>query len=258
MARLSSLSVNDAWNAVSLEERLEIVSRAKGEGVLAALCFLSFVGSVAYGLDNILILAAGALLSVMVMQIFSSQAWRRMKPELILSYLAVRAVARRHAFAQRIAPLDIVLIFRGTMQDRFGNREEEESYRQSQVVDFHSDLSEERHVWICLLRGGLVMLAERSGGAKLEFLTHVTPETVCRKPNAAEGERENALVIEGSGAHRGRKVVVCSEYPGAMYVFEKQLQRLIFESAESKRRISKAKEQAALAESNRRSRGGGI
>jgi hypothetical protein len=101
--------------------------------------------------------------------------------------------------------------------------------RQRQVVDFDNPIENTRQVWICLLRGAVVLLSERAGGAKLEFLAPVTDELVVRKPRSNETGSEHAIVVEGVGISKGRQIVLESTSRGAQYVFEKQSLRLIAE-----------------------------
>lgn len=239
MARHATLSVDEAWNAVALEERLELVARAKGEGISAAVVFLLLIGSVAYGFDKIWLLAAGAGFSIFVMQSFSSHAWRRTKPQLILSYLAVRSMARRYAYGYKIEPLDIILIFRGHFQEHFRNQEEAELSKQKQQVDFGSTVEEQKDVWVCLLRGGVVMLSERTGGARLEFISAIGADTSIRRSTPEESTSENALTITASGGAKGRMAILTSDYPGALYVFERAFSRLVQEAADIAARVEK-------------------
>ena len=237
MAKSAALSIDDAFNAVALEERLDLISRANGEGILAGIGCLFLLGSAAYGFDQIWILGASAIASLFVVPLFTSYAWRRNRPKLILEYLAVRSVGRRYAYACNIADLDIVLIFRGTMRETFSSAEDQMMIQSAQTVDLENSVGGDRPVWIVLLRGGLVLMSERSGGAKLEFCTPLGPEVTCKKPAADEDAPERALAITGIGMSRGRRVLLWSDYPGALYVFEKQMQRLAQESLDSRRQL---------------------
>lgn len=223
-----NLSIDEVWNTVALEERLELISRSHAQGMIAATVFMVYMGAVAYGFDLIWLLGVGAIGAMLVFSLFSTYVWRRGKPQLILSYLAVRSVARRYAYGYGIPELDVILIFRGQMRELF---EEGGLAELKQSVDFESSSVGEREVWICLLRGAVLILSERPGGAKLEFIAQVSDEIDCRKPTGKESEDlpERSIVVHGAGISRGRRVALFSPYPGAMYVFEKQLAGLIFE-----------------------------
>ena len=233
MAKAESINLKNAWNSVALEERLELVSRAQAEGIIAAMASIFLIGSIAYGFDEIWLLGGGLIASLLVMPLFASYSWRKNKPAAVLSYLAVRSVARRYAFGFNISDLSIILIFRGILEERYENQETEMAIRQHESVEYDQSSGTQKPVWICLMRGGFVALSEKTGGAKLEFVGAVDPNLVCRKPTPQENAPERSVVIQGTGSYRGRKVIISSNYPGALYVFEKQLGRLIDEAVEA-------------------------
>ena len=191
-----------------------------------------FVGAIAYGFDQIWLLLAGVALGVVAMPAFANYSWRRYKPTIILSYLAVRSVARRYAYGYALPDMGIVLIFRGKITRVFASKEEEELFKQEQEVDFDNQSSAQmsKDVWICLLNGGIIAMSEQKGGAKLEYITAIAPNVVVKKGNGDQGFSENDVVIEGIGNMPGRKVVLQSKYPGALYVFERKLNRLLEDS----------------------------
>ena len=228
--RGSLSSVEGVWNSVCLEERLELIASAQATGVIASLAALLLVGSIAYGFDQIWLLVAGVASSIFVFPLFSSYSWRRGKPALILAYLAVRAVGRRYAYGYHVDDLDIILIYRGQMKEVFADREQEELAKRTVGTEFEARVGEFRDVWIMLLRGAVVLLSEKAGGAKLEYLTHVTAETVLRDVGKVEDSADHALVVEGVGAAKGKIVMISSKYQGAHYVFRKQLAFLIEEA----------------------------
>lgn len=227
--RKATFSVDDAWSSVALEERLDLLARVQADGILAGFIALLIVGSIAYGFDEILLLALGSVSLFFIVPMVMSYSWRRDKPAVILAYLAVRAVARRYAFAYRVVDLDTVLIFRANMQEVFASKEEEETFLLRQEADFDTAFNLEKPVWLCLLRGAVVVLSERLGGAKLEFLAPISQEVSIRKLTAEESKEEGAVLITGAGISSGRQIAISSKSKGAMYVFERQLSRLIAE-----------------------------
>lgn len=208
---------------------MELVSKANAEGIVAATGFVLMMGSVAYGFDQILILAFSSVVSLLIIPFVTNHSWRRNKAKAILSYLAVRSVARRYAYGHHITDFNMVLTFRGRMREVYDSPEEWQQANQNSQVDFGSGMNAEKAVWICLMRGAVAVLSERLGGAKLEFLGPVCPELKCRKPLPKEQVSERAVVIEGAGISKGRTIALESDYPAAIYVFEKKLSRLIFE-----------------------------
>ncbi len=224
------LTIDNAWNAVALEERLELLARIQAHGVVAGVITILVMGTIGYGFDQISLLLFGFGAMFFTVPMFMSRSWRRAKPALILAYLAVRTMARRYAYGYNITDLDIILVYRGTIKELYQDREVEELIRQRQVVDFDAAAEDVRKpVWICLLRGGVVMLGERPGGAKLEFITMITNDLIVRDPAPSESESTNGLVIEGVNLAKGRRVVVETRSPGAQYVFRRQLERLVSE-----------------------------
>ena len=154
-----SLSVKDAWNAVALEERLELLARARGDGIVAGLVVALLIGAVAYGFDQVWLLAGSVAGAMLAMPIFASYSWRKNKPAVILSYLAVRAVARRYAYGYKVGDFSVIVIFRGTMRTIFASEADEALMRQRESVDFDTDTNPEKKVWICLIRGAIVCLS---------------------------------------------------------------------------------------------------
>ncbi len=237
LTRNLNLSVDDAWNAVALEERLELVSKAQAHGLIGCTCSVLLIGTIAYGFDAIWLLWAGMATVPFVFPLFASYSWRRGKPALILAYLAVRAVARRYAYGYNLTDLDIVLIYRGTMKELFKTKEEEALSKHKQTIDFEAPVETDKLVWICLLRGGVLVLSERAGGAKLEFITPIVPELEVRKPRPDEDAPDNAVVIEGCHMSKGRVVMISSTAVAAQYVFDKQLDALWSESRRTAERL---------------------
>ena len=94
------------------------------------------------------------------------------------------------------------------------------------------------------MRGGLVILSEKRGGAKLEFVSMISHEMECRKPNAREikidNPPEDCVVVTGTGLTKGRRVYITSQFPAALYVIERRLSRLIWEMSDAKRRAEEA------------------
>lgn len=249
MARSGLVSVDHAWQSVSLEERLELISRAHANGIVAMVCCVLLMGGIAYGFDEIWILAAGVAGSLFVFPLFSSYSWRREKPALILAYLAVRTVARRYAYGYDMPDIDIIFIYRARMKEVFSSKEEELFARQRERLDYDSVTTEHKDVWVVLLRGGIVILSEKDGGARLEFLTFINHDTVIRKPTNAEGiQDEKALVIEGVLNSKGRAVVLTSRYAGAHYVFERRLGALIVEQKMNHQTLEKLRTAGSASE----------
>lgn len=240
MEQVQLSAVDLAWHSVALEERLELVSRAQATGIVACIFAVIFIGCAGYGFDEIWVLAAGLGSCMFFFPLFSSYSWRRGKPGLILAYLAVKAMARRYAYSFNVQDLDIILIYRGRMKEVFSSREHEELAKQASGRDGDILATDSRDVWICLMRGGVVILREKRGGAKLDFLTIINHESTIREPEPERNAPKGALIVDGVGVTKGRSVMLWSRYPGAHYVFGKQYENLIEEAiltAQSQERL---------------------
>jgi len=242
MAAGSKFAIDDVWQSVALEERLELISRCQASGFLAATVNLMVVGSIAYGLDKIWLLVAALASSSFVFPLFSSFTWRSGKPSLILAYLAVRTMARRYAYSYDFPNLDIVLIFKGSYKELFDNREQEELYKQKQKIDYDEMGAEFKNVWVVLMRGGMLLMSERRGGAKVEFASMISHESVVKNTEKDLHQGERGCIIEGVAQSKGRKILLKSRYKGAHYVFEKQLGTLIEECLKTQESIEKLRQ----------------
>lgn len=232
-----SLVIDEIWQSVSLEERLELISKSHASGFLASCLTLFIMGSIAYGLDKIWLLAVAVGFAFFTFPLFSSQTWRTGKPSLILAYLAVRTVARRYAYAFDLTNIDIILIYRGHMKAVIDSKEDEYQ-QQKNSTEFDSNFEEYTPVWIVLMRGGIIIMSERIGGAKLEFITPILHDT---RLEGIEDEnlstREVGSIIHGSGVNKGKSVVLKTNYKGAHYVFTKKVEQLVFEAQKTQETI---------------------
>jgi len=222
-----TLSLEQVWQAVALEERLELVTKAKADGILAAVGFLLLIGSIAYGFDAILLLGLGSIFSILVVPIFSGYSWRRNKPILVLEYLAARTIARKFAQLSRFDDLGLYFIFRGQAKPVFASEEEEALVRQSDRVELDST-DGFRDCWVCLLGGGLVV----------EFCGSFSSDLNIRPATTEEDASEGAFVVNQENSNKKTKsLLVRSRYRGALYVFDKRFQHLLKEEQERRLRI---------------------
>jgi hypothetical protein len=234
MARSAGLSEENAWNSVALEERLELVSKCQADGLLAALAFTFMMGACAYGFDKIYLLLGSLFGAAIIMPMFSSYSWRKGKPALILNYLAARSMARRYGYTCNISDLDVVLIFKGETKQEFLDESAQLDHMVGKGEEMEDAAEGLLPVWVCLLRGGVVLIAEHAGGAKLVYSSPIGRDMVCSPVRDEEGNPTGEISIVGIAHAKGRKVTLASRFPAAFYVFERQLQRLIAESPDPK------------------------
>ncbi len=242
MANASQLLIEDIWQSVALEERLELISRCQASGFIAALVNLCVVGSIAYGFDKIMLLGVAVAGSFFVFPLFSSYTWRNGKPSIILAYLAVRTIARRYAYSFDFSSLDILLIYRGYAKQIFDSKEDEEVYLQKQKVDMDFKGNACKPVWIILMRGGLVVLSEKKGGAKLEFITPFTHENTIVDAKEDVEAYEKGCIVDGTVQSKGKKFLIKSKYKAAQYVLEKQHVALVEELVKAQESLEKLRQ----------------
>lgn len=244
MANNSRLLIDDIWQSVALEERLELISKCQASGFIAALVNLFVVGSIAYGLDKIWLLAAALGGSFFVFPLFSSYTWRNGKPSIILAYLAVRTIARRYAYSFNFPNIDIILIFKGEAKQVFDSKEQEELHKQKAKVDLEFKDSPFRKVWVVLMRGGVVIMSEKRGGAKLEFMTTFNHENTINEVTEDIDPGERACIIDGIAQSKGKKFIVKSRHKAAHYVFEKQYSGIIEEFKKAQESLEKLRQKS--------------
>ncbi len=240
-----SLVIENIWNSVALAERIELISKSQASGILAATISIFVVSSIGYGLDNIWFLLVALASGFFIFPLFSSQTWRNGKPSMILAYLAVRTVARRYAHGFNLPNIDIVLIYRGQFEEIFDSREDEELHMQSQSISFDNQesMNRKKDVWIILLRSGILLLSEKRGGAKLEFVTPIQSDTTI---DYNQAEKNPTYRINGSGINKGRNILLSSKYQAAHYVFLKRFQTIAYEAAKSQDTLEKLRQNASI------------
>lgn len=243
MANATRLLIEDIWQSVALEERLELISKCQASGFTASLVNLFVVGSIAYGFDKISLLAIAVAGSFFVFPLFSSYTWRNGRPSIILAYLAVRTIARRYAYSFDFANLDILLIYRGHAKQIFNSKEEEELHQQRQKIDLNYKGNICKPVWIVLTRGGVIVLSEKKGGAKLEFMTPFTHENAITDTDEDIEINEKGCIIDGTAQSKGKRYLIKSRYKAAQYVFERQFGALVEEQIKAIESLEKLRQQ---------------
>lgn len=221
------LNAEQAFNAVSLEERIALVAKSQGAGV-SAMC-VAFIATipVAYGFNNIYLLAIGAAFCSLLYQAFCSRAWRQEKPKLVLEYLAARTAGRRFAFMYNIKELEVQFVLRGKAKILSNDPNK----TQISLPGISSVLTEKpKDVWICLLEGGVTVFSESAGGARLEFATKLGRNNIL---TTREDEGLGKVVtLTGDGVSAGHGIEISSPFPASTYVFEKKAIKIIEDAKE--------------------------
>jgi len=216
----------DVWRKIPPEEKLELMARAQSRGLGAAVVLLTITGTVAAGL-RLPWIFWGAFMGVpFIFQFASAKAWRDMKPRAMLEYLAARSAARRYAYGCQCKDLTVVLMFRGVLQRQF-DEEEIQSALEARV-----ESKDYIDVWVALFPDTVVMMSERSGGAKLEFAQSLG-ERLAIKAVDFDNQNDSKQLEFTVENKRGDKHswVLTSSYPAALYVFERKAQAFTAEIA---------------------------
>lgn len=206
----------ELWKRIPPEEKFELMSRAQAKGVSAALSLIILAGTCAVGFRTNLILWASFLVAPLVFQLAAGRAWRRLRPVIMLEYLAARSAARRYAFSARGKELSATMLFRGTLERHVRHEEEEISEREEQT-------SEIMDVWIGLFPDSLVIMSEGIRGANLEYCQLMTERTQIEGEQIGRGQYEVRIMRGDSKTDLETTIVLRSRHPGALLVFAKRL-----------------------------------
>jgi hypothetical protein len=238
MDNLDNLTV---WRQIPPEEKLILVSTAHARGVAWALGVITVAAIVSVGLHMNWIFWGGLALSPLIFQFVTGKTWRDLRPRMILEYLAARSAARRYAFSANSKDLNLVLLFRGTLEETLQNLDETQAYLES--------LNEVARVpvWVALFNDAVVLMSEEPGGAQARFASVLDDKfRLESEPQDGRSDYSRRMAIY-LGYNRGqsgdRRVKLTSNFPAAMVVFEKktrQLQAEVLERLERDRQAFSA------------------
>ncbi len=218
------INSDEVWRQVPPEEKLELMARAHGKGLLAALLAVVVGATCAAALMQPWLLWAALLGSPLFFQYASGKAWRNLKPAIMLRYLAARSAARRYAFAGKSKDLSLSLLFRGTLERLYAENEVEKK-----ILAIAED-NKQTEVWIALFEDIIVMMSEQPGGASLEF-THPVSPRLSMTPNQDGGYANRELILSYTDrADNSFRYKLTSPFPAALVVFEKQFKALAAKS----------------------------
>lgn len=201
------------------------MAQAHSKGVSTALVAIIIGATLAVGLKINFLMWGAILLSPIVFQGTASKAWRHLKPQVMLEYLAARAAARRFAFTLNSNKLTIASVVRGQIEPVL------EHENQQEALEEQFENNHKKDVWITLFHDALVVISEQAGGAKLELgqLLNKNIEVSGESPSG-QGEyandREIHVKVSTPFGHSQRWKLT-SRYPAAIVVFEKQMAQLI-------------------------------
>ncbi len=202
------------------------MARAQSRGVAASLVILVITGTVAVGLRMPWVFWAAFVTIPFAFQFASARAWRHLKPRTMLDYLAARSAARRYAYGAQAKDLTVDLMFKGTLQRDFA------ALGESEELDARIEDRDRVAVWVSIFADTIVMMSERSGGAKLEMIhsilerIEVTPEGF---DDSDSGSRRLVIDVEVRKGEIERWFLT-SAYPAALLVCERRIKRAVEEN----------------------------
>lgn len=209
----------DIWGRIPPEEKLEILAKAQGRGVGAAVVLILVGCTLAVGFKFVWLMWGSILLSPLIYQFVAGKAWRDLKPPVVLEYLAARSATRRYAFAAKSKDLYLQLLFRGEAEQVLTDSEMEESLSEA----FQQGRMD---VWIALFNDCVVIIREAYGGAAC-VMAQLLDERLTIQGKSPNGEgdyssqREVLLTFTTRKGDRGA-FKITSRFPAALVVFERK------------------------------------
>lgn len=216
---MEKFDATELWRLIPPEEKIDLLSRSHGSGILSALTVIVIGATLAVGLQIQMLLWGSLLLSPILFQIAAGKKWKTLRPKMMLEYLAVRTVSRRFAFMLNSRELNPKLIFRGRCQEVF----EEDDVQATLAAAF--DHVAERDVWIALFTDAIVVMVEDVGGARMHFgCSLLDSVTITGRTPEGGSDYSSSRVVRVEHKERGhiRRVDLTSPHAAALVVFEKQ------------------------------------
>ncbi|MCB0334975.1 MAG: hypothetical protein KDD62_01675 [Bdellovibrionales bacterium] len=253
------LNKTEAWRQIPPEIKLEMMNKAHAKGVFAVLMAIATATTCTIALKQMYIFWSCVIISPFIFQFATGKAWRAIKPVIMLQFLAVRSAARRFAYQTKSRDLDLRLVFPGELEKVFDSDDVQ------QALEHIVDDTLVNAAWITLFADTVVVLTEEIGGARLEWACPITHELSMEIENPDSKGKDYApgkqITLVEKKATYERRIKLRSQYPGALIVFQKQLQSLINEKLSTAKEIknlnsSPAKETSSLLSSSDEPRGG--
>lgn len=231
MERIADFEV---WRQIPPEEKLLLMSRAQGNGIMASVITVIVACTVAVGLKIPALIWVSLIVSPLIYQVTASKAWRDLRPKIMLEYLAARSAARRYAYAANAQDLGVAFLFRGEAEELFDKDHMQDAIEA--IIDNNNDSS----VWIALFNDALVLLAEQRGGAKCELAALLNEKMQMEVKNAEnEGDYSNnkeiyLTVVPERGTIIRRLKITSRNCPAALVVLEKKIAKGLEEAKNAK------------------------
>jgi hypothetical protein len=233
------MNPNEIWRLIPPEEKFDMLAFTHSKGFIAACSVFTIFSTIAIGLRIQYLIWLSLIISPIIFQYAASIAWKKIKPRVMLEYLAARSAARRYAFAANGRELGLSLIFRGTLYKNLISIDPFSPEKDNFSEDEQSSVSDliEIAVWIALFDDSVVIMRESKGGAMLEFAHLIDgklsfkgnfEETSAKgidKTKSREISQDKSVTITAIDKRTGleQEMKLKSKYKGALYAFYKKL-----------------------------------
>jgi hypothetical protein len=214
---MENIDSNELWRKIPVEEKLDLVAAAHGQGILTFFSIIWLSAAFAIALQLPWVFWGSFLFAPFGFQFAAGRRYKRSKPAIMLSYLAARSVARRFAYSLNHDDLTLRLLFRGYAYRSISAQENLEG---ANDPDAHRRFP----VWIALFGGSMVVLAEGDQGARPVFMGCLTEKLDIETVNGAPGDysRNKELVLSYEDRKVGvQKIAIGSRQAAALIAFER-------------------------------------
>ena len=221
---MAALNSSEIWKIIPPEEKIEVMAQSHCSGVLASMIFIVLFSTIAIGMQIRSLIWFSLIFSPIIFQYFSGIKWKKLKPKMILEYLAARSASRRYAYATNGRDLTLLVLFRGQFitKKNFGDIDPGQVENSSEII--------EKDVWISLFGDTIILISEAQNGAILEFGHFIDNKIRILSSSVNDKNVRNKSVTLSYTDKRTAvemEVGIKSKYPGALYVFEKKLESLM-------------------------------
>jgi hypothetical protein len=215
------------WNCIPLEEKLLIMHRAQGSGVIYAMMVILGASGVAIGYKFMFVFWGSVLIAPIVYKLVSNGCFKQHQSQLMLLYLGARSAVRRYAYRYNSVDLTLELLLRGTLLIvREPITEGSEPSKDEEVLD--SRKNDLIPVWIALFCDTVVVIGEGSGGARLYFAHNFVKGLGVRGFSLNdEGDYSRRRVVALRRPNEQDEYLLQSDTPAALIVFEKKLNHFL-------------------------------
>lgn len=242
---MDKVESSEVWRQIPPEEKIAIMSRAHASGISSCIIVVIIGCTLAVALRLPWLMWGSFVLTPLVFQFVIGKAWRDLRPRVMLEYLGARSAARRYAYTATAKDLTVSMIFRGTITPQKIQELAEESLEQSVVNN------QETEVWIALFKDAVIMMSEKTGGAKCEVASLINDKLTLEgmSPDEEGDYSNNRELLLTLAPDRGRppmKLKVTSPYPAALIVFEKKLLQNLEIAKQAKQKELEAMSHASI------------